>query len=34
MPVECVPFAEVNEEWANDDHDESAGVAEKWQKNA
>jgi len=34
IPVEYIPFAEVNEAWADADHDESASVAEKWQKNA
>jgi len=34
IPVEYIPFAEVNEAWGAADHDESVSIAEKWQKNA
>lgn len=34
IPVEYIPFAEVNEAWKAADHDESVSIAEKWQKNA
>jgi hypothetical protein len=34
IPLEYIPFSEVNEAWKSADHDESLSVAEKWQKNA
>lgn len=34
IPLEYIPFSEVNEAWSSADHAESVSVAEKWQKNA
>jgi hypothetical protein len=34
IPLEFIPFAEVNKAWSSADHAESVSVAEKWQKNA
>jgi hypothetical protein len=34
IPLEYIPFSEVNEAWSSADHDESVTIAEKWQKNA
>ncbi len=34
IPLEYIPFSEVNAAWSSADHDESVSVAEKWQKNA
>jgi len=34
IPVQYIPFSEVNEAWRTADHDESVSIAEKWQKNA
>lgn len=34
IPLEYIPFAEVNTAWSNADHDESAAIAERWQKSA
>ncbi|MCX6262248.1 MAG: hypothetical protein NTY95_15700 [Bacteroidia bacterium] len=34
IPVEYIPFSEVNEAWSSADRDESVSIAEKWQKNA
>jgi hypothetical protein len=34
IPVEYIPFAEVNDAWSSADKDESAKVAAKWRKKA
>lgn len=34
IPLEFIPFAEVNAAWSAADRDESVAVAERWQKNA
>ncbi len=34
IPVEYIPFAEVNDAWSSADKDESAKIAAKWRKNA
>lgn len=34
IPVEMVPFSEVNDAWSKADRDESRAVAERWQKSA
>jgi hypothetical protein len=34
IPVEYIPFAEVNDAWSNADKDESAKIARKWEKSA
>lgn len=34
IPVEYIPFAEVNRAWSSANQDEAAAVAERWQKNA
>ncbi len=34
IPVEYIPFAEVNEAWSSADYDESVSIAEKWKKDA
>lgn len=34
IPLEYIPFSEVNKAWSSADHGESVSVAEKWQKNA
>ncbi|MDP4224540.1 MAG: hypothetical protein Q8868_14630 [Bacteroidota bacterium] len=34
IPIEFIPFSEVNEAWSHADKDESRSVAERWQKNA
>ena len=34
VPVEHVPFAELNDAWAAADKDESRAVADRWEKNA
>jgi hypothetical protein len=34
MPVEFIPFAEVNDAWSSADRDEAKSVAEKWQNRA
>jgi hypothetical protein len=34
IPVEYIPFSEVNEAWSSADYDESVSIAEKWKKDA
>jgi len=34
IPVEYIPFSEVNAAWSLADNDEAVSIAEKWQKNA
>lgn len=34
IPLEYIPFSEVNEAWSSADRDESVSIAQKWQKNA
>jgi len=34
IPLEYIPFSEVNDAWSSADKAESAGIAEKWQKSA
>jgi hypothetical protein len=34
IPLEYIPFSEVNEAWGSADSDESATIAEKWQSEA
>jgi hypothetical protein len=34
IPLEYIPFSEVNKAWSSADHSESVSVAERWQKNA
>jgi hypothetical protein len=34
IPLEYIPFSEVNAAWSSADRDESRSVAEKWQRNA
>jgi len=34
IPLEYIPFSEVNDAWSSADREESAGIAEKWQKSA
>ena len=34
IPLEYIPFSEVNDAWAKADKDESAAVAERWNKTA
>ncbi len=34
IPLEYIPFTEVNDAWSTADRDESRSVAEKWQRNA
>jgi len=34
IPLEYIPFSEVNEAWSSADHGESASIAEGWQKSA
>ena len=34
IPVEYIPFSEVNEAWSSADHGESVSIAERWQKEA
>ena len=34
IPLEYIPFSEVNEAWSSADPDESVSIAERWRKNA
>jgi hypothetical protein len=34
IPLEYIPFSEVNEAWSTADRDEARAVAERWQRNA
>jgi hypothetical protein len=34
IPLEYIPFSEVNAAWSSADKDESAAIAERWQKSA
>jgi len=34
IPLEYIPYAEVNEAWSKADHEEASAVAEKWQRDA
>jgi hypothetical protein len=34
IPLEFIPYSEVNEAWSSADHDEALAVAEKWQRDA
>lgn len=34
IPVEYIPFKEINDAWSAADKDEAAGVADRWQKTA
>ncbi|MBG0857948.1 MAG: hypothetical protein IQL11_00485 [Bacteroidales bacterium] len=34
IPVEYIPFAEVNDAWSKADKDEAAAIAQKWQRTA
>jgi hypothetical protein len=34
IPLEYIPFSEVNEAWSSADHDESVSIAEGWRKRA
>lgn len=34
IPLEYIPFSEINEAWSSASHDESVSVAERWHKNA
>ena len=34
IPIEYIPFSEVNAAWSSADHDESAAIAERWQRDA
>jgi hypothetical protein len=34
IPLEYIPFSEVNDAWKSADHGESVSIAERWQKNA
>ena len=34
IPLEFIPYSEVNEAWSSADHDEALAVADKWQRDA